>query len=217
MGRFQSFFHVLILAVVVSGLTACGSKSSSTNPSPNPSPNPFAGAQPSVPQMQGDAPFLKKQAAVGQPSGRDPLMEQGAKFMAVVNQYKQRLEKNPKDKDALMFLGNANYDINRFEQAKEYYKRYLEIDPTHPGVRTDLATSYYKTQDVDSAVRELKTVLAQIPDHESALYNLGLILRQEKHDNPGAVKVWEALLKAHPNHPKAAEVRKQIAEMKKKS
>jgi tetratricopeptide (TPR) repeat protein len=144
-------------------------------------------------------------------------MEQGAKFMVVVNQHKQRLEKNPKDKDALMFMGNANYDINRFDQAKEYYKRYLEIDPAHPGVRTDLATSYYRIKDVDSAVRELKTVLARTPEHEAALYNLGLILRQEKNDNPGAVKAWETLLKAHPNHPKAVEVRKQIDEMKKKS
>ena len=144
-------------------------------------------------------------------------MEQGARFMAVVMQYKQRLEKNPRDKDALMFLGNANYDINRFDQAKDYYKRYLDVDPTHPGVRTDLATSYYKIKDVDSAVRELKTVVAQDPDREAALYNLGLLLWQEKHDSPGAIKAWEALLKSHPNHPKAAEVRKQIDEMKKKS
>ena len=214
MSRFQSFFQVVILSVITIVPTACSSKSSSTNPLPNPS----AGAQLSVPQAQGDAPFLKKQAAAEQaPSGRDPLMEQGAKFMAVVNQYKQRIEKNPKDKDALMFMGNANYDINRFEQAKEYYKRYLEIDPTHPGVRTDLATSYYQAKDVDAAVRELKTVLARTPEHEAALYNLGLILRQEKNDNPGAVKAWETLLKAHPNHPKAVEVRKQIDEMKKKS
>ena len=144
-------------------------------------------------------------------------MEQGAKFMAVVMQHKQRLEKNPKDKDALMFLGNANYDISRFDQAKDYYKRYLEVDPTHVGVRTDLATSYYKIKDVDSSIRELETVVAQVPDHETALYNLGLILWQDKQDKPGAVKAWEALLKAHPNHPKAVEVRKQIAEMKKKS
>ncbi len=137
--------------------------------------------------------------------------------MAIVMQHKQRLEKNPKDKDALMFMGNANYDINRFDQAKDYYKRYLEINPTHPGVRTDLATSYYQTQDLESAVRELRTVLTRAPEHEAALYNLGLILSQEKQDKPGAVHAWESLLRAHPSHPKAAEVRKKIAEMKKKS
>lgn len=211
MSRFKTFFRVFMLSVAVSGLTACGSKSSPPGPSGN--------AQAPAPQAQGQGPtFQQAPAVTGQtPTVRDPLMEQGAKFMAVVNQYKQRLEKDPKDKDALMFLGNANYDINRFDQAKDYYKRYLEIDPTHPGVRTDLATSYYKIKDVDSAVRELKTVVAQDPEREAALYNLGLILWQEKHDNKGAVQAWESLLKAHPNHPKSAEVRKQIAEMKKKS
>jgi cytochrome c-type biogenesis protein CcmH/NrfG len=142
-------------------------------------------------------------------------MEQGAKFMAVVMDYKRRLEKDPKDKEALLFLGNANYDINRFGQAKEYYRRYLEIDPTRAGVRTDLATSYYNTRDVDEALRELRTVVAQDPDHEAALYNLGLILWKDKKDNSGAIQAWESLLKAHPNHPKAAEIRKQIDEMKK--
>jgi cytochrome c-type biogenesis protein CcmH/NrfG len=209
--RFQTVFRVFVLSVAVSSLAACGSK-----PSP---PGPAGNAQSSAPQAQGQAPTVQQApAAAGQtPSGRDPLMEQGAHFMSVVMEYKRRLEKDPKDKEALFFMGNANYDINRFGQAKDYYKRYLEIDPTHPGVRTDLATSYYKINDVDSAVRELKTVVAQDPNREAALYNLGLLLWQEKHDSPGAIKTWEALLKSHPNHPKASEVRKQIAEMKKKS
>ena len=137
--------------------------------------------------------------------------------MAVVAKYKQRLEKDPKDKEALLFLGNANYDISRFDQARGYYLRYLELDPADAGVRTDLATTYYNTKDVDSAVRELKVVLEKAPDHEAALYNLGLILWKDKQDPQGAVRNWEALLKAHPDHPKAAEIRKQLDELKKKS
>jgi tetratricopeptide (TPR) repeat protein len=209
--RVRSFFYVLISGSVILGLAACGSKSSPPGLSVN--------VQSLAPQAQGQGPtFQQAPAATRQaPSGRDPLMEQGAHFMSVVMDYKRRLEKDPRDKEALMFLGNANYDINRFDQAKDYYKRYLEIDPTHAGVRTDLATSYYKTKDVDSAVRELKTVVAQVPDHEAALYNLGLLLWQDKQDNPGAIKAWEVLLKAHPSHPKSVEIRKQIAEMKKKS
>ncbi|MBI3597686.1 MAG: tetratricopeptide repeat protein [Nitrospirae bacterium] len=208
MRYFQIVFRVFILSVAVTGLTACGSNPSSSNPSGSASP-------PAV-QGQGQTPSPQVAAAPGQPpSGRDPQMEQGAQFMAVVMEYKRRLEKDPKDKEALLLLGNANYDINRFDQAKEYYQRYLEIDPERVGVRTDLATSYYNTKDVDSAVRELKSVVAQVPDHEAALYNLGLILWKDKQDKSGAIKAWETLLKAHPNYPKAAEVRKRIDEMKK--
>ncbi len=210
MSRFQFFFPVLILSVVLALLSACGSKSSP--------PGPTGNAQAPAVQSQQASPSSQNPPTPGQPGGGDPLlMEQGEKFMAIVNEYKQRLEKDPKDKEALMFLGNANYDINRFGQALDYYKRYLEIDPTHPGVRTDLATSYYNLKDVDSAVHELKAVLTQDPEREAALYNLGLLLWQEKKDNPGAIKAWESLLKVHPAHPKAEAIRKQIAEMKKKS
>ncbi|MBI3611555.1 MAG: tetratricopeptide repeat protein [Nitrospirae bacterium] len=205
--RNKSVRPIFVVVVIAAVLSACGSKSSSSDPSTAPPP-PIA-------QVQGQAPV---QQTPGQaPQGRDPFMEQGAQFMTKVMEHKRRLEKDPKDKEALLFLGNANYDISRFDQAKEYYKRYLEIDPARAGVRTDLATSYYKIKDVDSAVRELKTVVAQVPDHEAALYNLGLILLGDKQDKEGAMAAWEALLAAHPNHPKALEVRKQIDEMKKKS
>jgi len=206
--RLRAFWAVLVLSVVVSGLTACGLKSPSSDSS--------AAVAPSPPQAQGPVLSPGSQAAeASSPSGRDPLMEQGAKFMAVVMDNKRRLEKDPRDKEALLFLGNANYDINRFDQAKNYYKRYLEVDPTRAGVRTDLATSYYNLNDVDSALRELRTVLSQDPNHEAALYNFGLILWKNKQDKPGAIQAWETLLKTHPNHPKAAEVRKQIDEMSK--
>ncbi|HUK56673.1 MAG TPA: tetratricopeptide repeat protein [Nitrospiria bacterium] len=207
MGRLQTFLGVLVLPVVIGGLAGCGSKFSSTDPAVVPLS--------AAPSQQRVSSLPTQAAGTPSPSRRDPLMEQGAHFMSVVMEYKRRLEKNPKDKEALLFLGNANYDINRFDQAKDYYKRYLDIDPTNAGVRTDLATSYYNVKDVDSALRELKSVLSQVPDHEAALYNVGLILWKDKQDKPGAINAWETLLKTHPNYPKAAEVRKQMDEIKK--
>ena len=156
-------------------------------------------------------------AGIPASEGRDPLMEQGASFMAVVTEHKERLKEDPRDKTSLLFLGNANYDITRFEQAKEYYNRYLEIDPDHIGVRTDLATSYFNMKETDAAIRELRTVLKQAPDHEAALFNLGLILAGNDLDREGAIQAWERLLFAHPDHAKAQEVRRQIEEMKKAS
>lgn len=152
-----------------------------------------------------------------QAEGRDLLMEQGASFMAVVTEHKERLKENPRDKTSLLFLGNANYDISRFERAKEYYHRYLEIDPDHIGARTDMATSYFNMKETDAAIRELRTVLKQAPEHEAALFNLGLILAGNDLDREGAIQAWERLLLTHPDHAKAEEVRRQIEEMKKAS
>jgi len=206
--RFGVLFPVLVLGIAVIVPMACGTESSSSNPSESHSATAAASS--------GQTPtFHRIPVTTGPPTGRDPLMEQGAKFMATVMEQKRRLERDPKDKDALRFLGNANFDINRFETAKTYYERYLEIDPAQPEVRTDLATSYYKTKDVDSALRELRAVVAQHPDHEAALFNLGLILKQDKHDNRGAIQAWEALLNSHPDHPRSAEIRKEVEAMKK--
>jgi cytochrome c-type biogenesis protein CcmH/NrfG len=206
--RIRILFSILILGVAVYVPTACSTKSSSSNSSDK--------IRTSASSPPADAPtFRPVPVTTGPPQGRDPLMEQGAQFMATVMDHKRRLEKNPRDKEALRFMGNANFDINRFQAAKAYYERFLEIDPAQPEVRTDLATSYYKTKDVDSAVRELRAVVAQYPDHAAALYNLGLILKQDKGDTPGAIKAWEALLQSHPDHPKSAEIRREIEAMKK--
>ncbi|HEY4485402.1 MAG TPA: tetratricopeptide repeat protein [Nitrospiria bacterium] len=135
--------------------------------------------------------------------------------MAKVNEFKQRLDRNPKDAEALLFLANANYDISRFAQARDYYKQYLQLEPDHPGARTDLASAYYNTQDPDSAILELKEVLKRKPDHPAALYNLGLILAKDGRDPAGSIRSWEALLAAHPGDPRAGEIRQQIELLKK--
>ena len=156
-------------------------------------------------------------SAAPEPPGRDPVMQDGARFMAKVNAFKKRLEQDPKDREALLFLANANFDISRFAQARDYYKQYLELDPDHSGARTDLATAYYNMQDADSAIRELKTVLKRTQDHPAALYNLGVILAKDRRDPAGAIQAWEALLAANPGDPRAAQIREQIGLLKKKS
>ena len=145
------------------------------------------------------------------------MMEAGAAFMARVNQYKERLDETPGDLEALIFLGNANYDITRFDKAVEYYERILSIDPANFHIRTDLSTSYYGIGEVDKALEEVRTVLEQNPRHETALYNLGVILLEAKKDEEGAIKSWQKLLAEHPNSLKSQPLREKIRELEVKS
>ncbi|MCI0528003.1 MAG: hypothetical protein L0Y56_11260, partial [Nitrospira sp.] len=57
--------------------------------------------------------------------GGDMTQYPAGRVMEQINQYKQRLEANPKDREALIALGNANFDIQRFDKAKELYLRVL--------------------------------------------------------------------------------------------
>ncbi|MBI3805502.1 MAG: tetratricopeptide repeat protein [Nitrospirae bacterium] len=157
---------------------------------------PSAGAPP--PSPPGDAPH-----GSGAP----------APFMQKLAEYKARLEKNPKDIEALVFMGNANYDIQRFEKAKEFYQRALDVDPNNNHVRTDLASSYRSLGETDQALEELNKVLKVDPNHEVALYNSGIIYLNDKNDPDKARVVWEKLVQLKPNDPLSEELKKQIKEL----
>ena len=151
---------------------------------------------------------------ISRPPERDPAMVAGAFFMSRVTETKQRLEKNPQDLEALIFLGNANYDITRFEEASEYYQKALAIDPLNIYVRTDLATSYYNMNLVDLALSEIRITIEIDPFHETALFNLGAMLLDGKNEKEQAIRVWEKLLKDHPNSTRAQLIREKIEELK---
>ena len=136
--------------------------------------------------------------------------------MAEIAQYKERLKKDPRDLEALIFLGNSNFDIKRYEKAKELYIQALLIDPKNPSVRTDLASCFRYLGEPDQALVELKTVLAIHPDHIPALYNLGVILLDDKNDRAGAISAWEELVKKHPESPYSHGLAEKIALLQKK-
>ncbi|HLG23273.1 MAG TPA: tetratricopeptide repeat protein [Candidatus Manganitrophaceae bacterium] len=135
-------------------------------------------------------------------------------FMTRLAEYKARLEKNPRDIEAIVFLGNANFDIQRYEKAKEFYLGALEIDPDNLYIRTDLASSYRHLGDYDQALKELQTVLKADPHHEVALYNLGVIYVNDKKDPQKGAAAWTRLIKLKPDDPLSQELQKKIDEIK---
>lgn len=157
-----------------------------------------------------------REAPASAPSDESPHGGSGAPvpFMQKLAEYKTRLEKDPKDIEALVFMGNANYDIQRFEKAKEFYQRALEVDPNNTHVRTDLASSYRSLGETDLALEELNKVLKADPKHEVALYNSGIILLNDKNDAEKATAAWEKLVQLKPNDPLSEELKKKIGELR---
>ncbi|MFQ5779514.1 MAG: tetratricopeptide repeat protein [Nitrospiria bacterium] len=138
----------------------------------------------------------------------------GISFMEKLEEFKQKLEKDPKDIEALVFMANANFDIQRFEKAQEFYLRALEVDPNNPHIRTDLASTYRHLGDSDKAIEELDQVLRAHPDHEVALYNLGIIQLNDKDNGGKAADAWERLVQLNPHDPLSEELRKKIKAIK---
>jgi len=128
--------------------------------------------------------------------------------------YKQRVDKDPKDVEALAAMGNINYAMRRFDHAKEWYERALKVDPNRNDTRMDLALSLRNLGKPDEAIAELKRVLKKDPKNAAALYNLGVILLEDKEDKQGAIARWEALMKAHPDYPQTAQLRQLVESIK---
>lgn len=127
--------------------------------------------------------------------------------------FKSRLEKNPKDLEALTSLGNANMMISRYAAAQDLYRRALEINPKDLDVRTNLAIAYKYGGKPDQAFTELEKNLSIDPRNDPTLYNLGFLYLYDKQDKAKAIEIWKKWLSLYPNAPAAADVTKQIAQL----
>lgn len=146
----------------------------------------------------------------------EELREQSraGEIMRQINLYKERLEADPQDLEALIALGNANFDIQRFDKAKDLYLRALKIDPKNVSVRTDLASCYRNLGDINQAFAELERVLAIDAGHETALYNKGVLLLNDRNDTRGAIRAWEKLIEKNPDLEYAQDLREKIEALK---
>ncbi len=126
----------------------------------------------------------------------------------------EQLKAAPNDAGLLTELGNIYYDNKQFRTAIEYYNRVLKIRPADTSVRTDMATAYWFSGDPDTAIAEFNKSLSYEPTKANALFNLGIVKWQGKHDGPGAIAIWQKLLVTNPNYDEKEKVIQLIAQAK---
>jgi len=76
--------------------------------------------------------------------------------------------------EAGFVMGELLRTQEQFDLAANVYQSILREDPGFPEVHTKLAYIFYRTNDLESAIREAQTVLAQNPANAEAHKNLGL-------------------------------------------
>ena len=123
----------------------------------------------------------------------------------------EKLKANPRDANALNQLGILYRATHQFKEAEGYFEKSLEIDPKNVDARVDLASCLYYNANVDGALAQLNEALTHNPKHPGALMNLGIILLKVKNDAPGAIAVWQKLLKLNPDFAQKDAVQRMIA------
>jgi cytochrome c-type biogenesis protein CcmH/NrfG len=129
----------------------------------------------------------------------------------------QKLKSDPANPDNLTNIGNLYYDAQQYPAAVGFYQRALQSKPADVAVRTDMATAYWYAENADSAIAEFNRALTYEPNNPNALFNLGLVKWQGKHDNAGAIADWKKLLAANPNYVEKDKVQEKLAELEKQA
>jgi len=135
-----------------------------------------------------------------------------APVMQILSQLKARIAKNPRDIAALVELGDLYFDASKFDQAADYYRRALALDPTNPEVRNDTAAALHASGNDLEALREVDRVLAERPGFPQALFNRGIILGSMGRRSDAIVSYRE-FLKVAPKDPHAGDARSAIKEL----
>ena len=90
------------------------------------------------------------------------------------------VEKEPRNLQALIALGNLYFDSGQPAKAIDAYGRALAIDPRNPDVRTDLGIMYRAVKNYDKAVKEFREAARLDPKHKTAVQSgAGTSGRQE--------------------------------------
>jgi tetratricopeptide (TPR) repeat protein len=109
-------------------------------------------------------------------------------------------------------LGNLYADRGEFAKAEPMFRTFIASDTSATGweVKLDLARCLFALQRVDDARSELNSILEEHPQHAGALYNLGAIAANTG-DAIEATRLWEELVRVHPEDESAALARNGLA------
>ena len=160
-----------------------------------------------------DEHFLEMMEAQKKTSGG----HSAAEMSRIIDQLKDRLEKNPMDPEGWFMLARTTASVNRFDESVEAFRRLSEIVPNNADIIADMADMMAAangkviTPDVEKL---LNKALSIDPDQWKALALLA-IHAWDKEQYARAAELWEhLLLVVPPDFPDIEQIRANINEAK---
>lgn len=112
-------------------------------------------------------------------------------------------EREPKNLDVRVQLGNLYQDGERCGQAIPWYEAALKLEPKNVNVSTDLGVCYYQTSQPDKALAQFEHSLKIDPQHVKTLLNAGIVRAFGKQDLEGATAAWKQVVQLAPGSQEA--------------
>ncbi|RMG03552.1 MAG: hypothetical protein D6735_08285 [Acidobacteria bacterium] len=149
---------------------------------------------------------------------RYSVIEQNPQYLPDVLRLLERAANlNPLDFETQAALGDVNLDLaqitkdnSRYERARQFYQKALQIRPKDADIQSSVALTYLLADpaDYDKAIEELKKALASQPNHERSLESMVRAL-VAKGDKEAASEYLNRLRKINPQNPVITELENQ--------
>ena len=120
-----------------------------------------------------------------------------------VRALQETAEREPKNVEVRVQLGNLYYDGQRCGQAIPWYEAALKLDSKDVNLSTDLGVCYYQTTQPDKALEQFEHSLTVDPKHVKTLLNMGIVRAFGKQDLEGATKAWKQVVQLAPGSQEA--------------
>jgi len=123
-------------------------------------------------------------------------------------------EQQPSSPQPRVELANLYFDAERYTDAIKWYGAALALAPTDVNVSTDLAVSYYYTNQPDRALEQFEASLKLNPNHTKTLLNQGIVRAFGKQDLVGAEQSWQQVMKLEPNSAEGQAAKRALDSLK---
>jgi predicted O-linked N-acetylglucosamine transferase (SPINDLY family) len=113
--------------------------------------------------------------------------------------YRQILQQDPRNPDALHLLGSIAFQFGRHDAAIDLYQQAIAVRPDFPHAISNLGNALASTGLVDQAMDAQRRAIASMPELPEAHYNLGVLLsaRRQYDDSIASYRKAVALRPAY--------------------
>ena len=145
---------------------------------------------------------MPSQGGAPQGMGLPPMPDMG-QAQERIRMTQAVLEKDPKNVQAWIALGNDYFDTRQFQKSVDAYGKALALNPKNPDVLTDQGVMYRELKMYNKAIENFHKAAKLDPKHAQSLHNLGVVYADDLKQPDRARKVWERIVKDFPGTPHA--------------